>query len=82
MAIASLIVLVSQNPRYFLIILLRNILQEGQETIIDPLCPLSNAPMPPMVDLMVHLIIVAIELWVFVFVFKIVKQIDQSSNNC
>lgn len=78
MAIVSLIVLISQNPRYFLVILLMNIFREGQETIIDPLFPLLNAPMSPTGDLIAHLVIVAIELWAFITVLKIVRKSDKN----
>lgn len=81
MAVVSLIVLFTQNPRYFLVILLMNLFREGFETIIDPLFPLSNAPMSPAVDLVVHIVIVAIELWAFITVFKIVKQMDKDATN-
>lgn len=81
MAIVSLFVLISQNPRYFLVILLMNIFREGFETIIDPLFPLTNAPTSPTGDLIVHLVIVAIELWAFIVVFKIVRRMDEASVN-
>lgn len=81
MAIVSLVVLISQNPRYFLVVLLMNIFREGQETIIDPLFPLLNAPMSPAADLVTHLVIIAIELWAFITVLKIVRQLDKTSEN-
>ena len=81
MAIVSLIVLISQNPRYFLVILLMNLFREGQETIIDPLFPLLNAPMSPTGDLVAHLVIIAIELWAFITVLKIVRQMDKTPVN-
>lgn len=78
MALISIVVLIAQNPRYFLVVLLMNLFREGQETIIDPLFPLSNAPMAPTGDFVVHLIIIAIELWAFITVFKIVRQMDEA----
>ena len=78
MVLVSIIVIASQNPRYFLVVLLMNIFREGQETIIDPLFPLANAPMPPMGDLVLHIVIVAIEIWAFITVYKIVRQMDKS----
>ena len=81
MALVSLIVIISQSPRYFLVVLLMNLLREGQETIIDPLFPLLNAPASPTGDFVIHLVILAIELWAFITVFKIVKQIDKSETN-
>ncbi len=79
MAIASIFALITQNPRYFLVVLLMNLFREGQETIIDPLFPLQNAPMSPTGDLVVHLVILAIELWAFITVFRIVKKIDKAA---
>ena len=55
-----------------------NIFREGQEAIIDPLFPLANAPMPPMGDLILHIVIVAIEIWAFITVYRIVKQMDKA----
>jgi len=79
MALVSIIVIVLQNPRYFLVVLLMNLFREGQETIIDPLFPLLNAPMPPIGDFMMHLVILAIELWAFITVLKIVRKMDDQS---
>lgn len=76
MAIVSLCVLISQNPRYFLVILLMNVFREGQETVIDPLFPLLNAPASPVGDLLIHLVIITIEILALVTVFKIVRKID------
>ena len=76
MAAASIFVLATQNPRYFLIVLLMNIFRESFETIIDPLFPLANAPMTPKADLIAHLVIVVIEVWAFVTVLKIVRRMD------
>lgn len=79
MAIVSLLVLISQKPRYFLVVLLMNIFREGQETVIDPLFPLLNAPASPAGDLAIHLVIIAIELWAFITVFKMVRKMDRAS---
>ena len=77
-ALISIVVLITQNPRYFLVVLLMNLFREGQETIIDPLFPLLNAPMSPTGDFVMHLVIIAIELLAFITVFKIVKKMDKS----
>jgi len=74
MAIISLFAIITQNPHYFLVVLLTNILREGFETIIDPLFPLINAPMSPTGDFILHVIIVLIELWAFITVFKIIRN--------
>ena len=78
MAIASIFVLITQNPKQFIVVLLMNIFREGQEMIIDPLFPLSNAPASPLVDFGLHLVIVAIEIWAFIAVFRIARQEDKA----
>lgn len=78
MALVSIFVLISQNPRYFVVVLLMNLLREGQETIINPLFPLANAPMAPSGDFALHVLIVAIELWAFIAMLRIVRQLDET----
>lgn len=77
MAIGAIFVLITQNPKQFLVVLFMNIFREGQEMIIDPLFPLSNAPASPMVDFGIHIVIVAIEILAFIAVFRIVRQEDR-----
>ena len=43
MAIISILIMLSQDVKLFIIMFLMNVLREGQETIIDPLYPLINA---------------------------------------
>lgn len=74
MAFASIFVLITQNPKQFLVVLLMNIFREGQETIIDPLFPLANAPASSAMDFGIHVVIVAIEIVAFVVVFRISKR--------
>lgn len=74
MVIASVYVLFTQDPKQFLVVLLMNVFREGQEMIIDPLFPLTNAPASPMVDFWIHVIIVLIEIWAFITVLKIVNK--------
>jgi len=50
-----------------------NIFREGQEMIIDPLFPILNAPTSPMVDFWIHVVIVAIEIWAFIAVYRITR---------
>ena len=80
MAIISIFVLITQNPRYFLVVLLMNIFREGSETIIDPMFPLANAPMTPAADLIAHIVIVLIEILAFMKIFKIVKEMNNREN--
>lgn len=74
MAIASIYVMITQNPKQFLVVLLMNIIREGQEMIIDPLYPVLNAPASPTTDFWIHVVIVLIEILAFVAVYKIAKK--------
>ena len=74
MAIASIYVMITQNPKQFLVVLLMNIIREGQEMIIDPLYPVLNAPASPIADFWIHVVIVVIEILAFVAVYKIAKK--------
>ena len=69
MAIVSILVMLSQDVKLFIIMFVMNIFREGQETIIDPLYPLANAPVTPSTDLVLHMIIVSIE---FVALLKLI----------
>ena len=73
MVVASIFVLISQNPQQFLVVLLMNVFREGQEMIIDPLFPLLNAPASPTVDFWAHVVIVVIEVLAFIAVFRITR---------
>ncbi|MEM6806185.1 MAG: hypothetical protein AAF696_32605 [Bacteroidota bacterium] len=78
MALVSIYVLITQNPQQFLLILLMNIIREGQETIIDPLFPVLNAPASPMADFWIHAFIVALEIWALITVLKKIRQGKES----
>jgi len=67
MAIASIYVLITQDPKQFLVVLLMNIFREGQEMIIDPLYPVLNAPA-------FHVVIVVIEILAFIAVYRLTKK--------
>ncbi|MFD1553392.1 hypothetical protein [Putridiphycobacter roseus] len=74
MAIAAIYVLITQDPKQFLVVLFMNVFREGFETIIDPLFPLINAPASPMVDFWTHIVIVAVEVWALITVLKITRK--------
>jgi len=74
MAAASMFVLLTQDPRQYLVVLFMNIVREGAETLIDPLFPIANAPAGPTADFAIHVVIVAIEILAFVTVWKIVRR--------
>ncbi len=79
MALVSLFVMFTQDPKQYLVILLMNILREGQETIIDPMFPMDNAIGSPSMDLIIHIVIVAIEVLAFIKVYKICKHETNAS---
>ena len=74
MAIVSILILLSQDVKLFIIMFVMNVLREGQETIIDPMYPLVNAPVTPTIDLVMHIIIVAIEIGALAQLIKIYKS--------
>ena len=78
MALGAIFVLITQNPNQFLVVLFMNIVREGQEMVIDPLFPLSNAPASPIVDFGIHVVIVVIEILAFMAVFRIVRREDRA----
>ena len=74
MVAASLFVLFSQNPYQHLVIWFMSILREGQEMFIDPLFPYTNAPVSPIVDFGMHVVIIALEIAAFIVVYRITRQ--------
>ena len=73
MAFISILILFSQDIKLFIIMFIMNVFREGQETIIDPLFPLANAPVSPTADLILHILIVAIEFGALIKLIKIYK---------
>lgn len=76
MALISIIVMLSRNPGYFVVLFLVNIFREGQETFIDPLFPPANASMPPIADFIVHIIILSLEILALTKLYKLSKIKD------
>ena len=74
MAIVSILILLSQDVKLFIIMFVMNVFREGQETIIEPMYPLVNAPVTPTIDLVMHIIIVAIEIGALAQLIKIYKS--------
>ena len=73
MAVISILIMLSQDVKLFIIMFFMNVFREGQETIIDPLYPLANAPVDPTTDLILHVIIVAIEIMALLKLINIFK---------
>lgn len=74
MVIASVYVMITQDAKQFLVVLLMNIVREGQEMIIDPLYPVLNVPASPTADFWIHVVIVAIEILAFIAVYRLAKD--------
>ena len=71
---ASIFVLITQNPAQHAVVWFMGILREGQEMFIDPLFPYANSPAAPIVDLGMHVVIVALQIAAFVTVSRIARQ--------
>jgi hypothetical protein len=80
MIVISVFVLITQNPNQYLVVLLLSIFREGQETFIDPLFPYVNAG-PAVVDIGMHVVIVALEIWAFIVVYRIAKKENSNRLN-
>ena len=74
MALASIYVIITQNPYQYLVVLIMNVIRESLEMIIDPLYPVLNAPASPAVDFWIHVVIVAVEIWALITVYRIIKK--------
>ncbi len=78
MTAASVFVLYTQNPNQYLVVLFMSIFKDGQQTLIDPLFPSANAA--PLVDFGMHFVIVALEIWAFIIVYRITRQENKDNN--
>lgn len=74
MVIASIFVMITQNPLQYLVVLIMNVARESMEGIIDPLYPVADAQASPTVDFVIHVVIVAIEVAALVAVLRIVRR--------
>ena len=74
MAVVSILIVLSQDTKLYIVMFIMNILREGQETIIDPMYPLLNAPVTPKTDLILHLVIVGIEFIALLSLVKIFRK--------
>jgi hypothetical protein len=74
MVVAAIYVIITQNARQWLVVLLMNIVREGQEMFIDPLFPVANAPASPVMDFGIHVAIVGVEIAAFLAVLAIARQ--------
>jgi hypothetical protein len=74
MIAATVFVVVTQNPKQYLVVLFMNVLREGQEMFIDPFFPYANSPASPTMDFGIHAAIVALEIAAFIAVWKASKR--------
>ncbi len=76
MIAASVLVLVTQNPAQYVVVMFMSAIREAQEGFIDPLYPMADAPISPIVDFLVHVLIVAAEVAALVVVYRLARQQD------
>ena len=74
MIAASVLVLVTQNPAQYVVVMFMSAVREAQEGFIDPLYPMADSPMSPTVDFLVHVVIVAAEVAALVTVYRLSKK--------
>ncbi|MEM7271684.1 MAG: hypothetical protein AAF547_01275 [Actinomycetota bacterium] len=79
MIVASLFVLVTQNPAQYLVVMLMSAVREAQEGVIDPLYPMDDAATSPVVDLLVHIAIVAAEVAALIVLYRLARQRDAAA---
>ncbi len=79
MVVASVYVMITQNPVQYLVVLIMNVVRESMEGWIDPLFPVADAPASPMTDFLLHVVIVAIEVAALVVVARIVRQQNEAT---
>ncbi len=75
---ASVFVMITQNPRQYLVVVFMNVVREGTEVFVDPLWPVADTPFSPTADFLIHVVIVAIEVAALVTVWKIIRQADRA----
>ncbi len=78
MVVASIFVMITQNPKQYLVVLIMNVVRESMEGVIDPLYPVADAPAGPLVDFLIHVVIVAIEVGALVTVARMVRREDRA----
>ncbi|MGI9612277.1 MAG: hypothetical protein ACR2QO_05165 [Acidimicrobiales bacterium] len=74
MIVASIFVMITQNPKQYLVVLIMNVVRESLEGVIDPLFPVADASAPPLADFLIHVLIVAIEIAALVTVARIARR--------
>ena len=80
MAIVSIFIMFSENLKLFMVMFLMYLFREIQESFIDPLFPLTNAPLSPTGDLVANIVIVGIELIAFIKLYKMSKELRKNDS--
>jgi hypothetical protein len=70
MFLVGVLVMLSRNPHYFVPLFLLNIFRETQETFIDTTHETGTSPAA---NILVHVVIVALEIWALIKVYQISK---------
>ena len=79
MIAASVLVLITQKPAQFVVVMLMSAIRDAQEGIIDPLYPMADAPMSPTTDFVIHVLIVSAEVAALVVVYRLARQEDATA---
>ena len=79
MIAVSVLVLVTQNPAQYVVVMLMSAIREAQEGFIDPLYPMADAPISPTVDFVIHVLLVTAEVAALVVVYRLAKQQSAAS---
>ena len=78
MALVSIMVLFSQDPKYFVVGFLMNFLRELQDMFIIPLNSPADSPMPPIANFFVFLLVFVIP--EFIALLKLYKMSKPMAN--
>lgn len=70
MFLVGVIVMISRNPHYFVVLFILNIVRETNETFVDTIYETER---PMMLNILVHAIIIGLEVWALLKVYKISK---------
>ena len=70
----SLLVLYTQNAAQYVVVMLMSVLREGQEMFIDPLYPMADAPASPIVDFLIHVVVVSAEIAALIVVARLARR--------
>jgi len=71
MALVYLVVMFTQNAKFLMVVFLMSIFREGQETVIDTIFETNRSVA---VNILVHLVILALEIWAFIKLYFISKR--------